>query len=137
LLSVLPLTQPTLVPDPFTKDPDTLTVTLNEYHTEHIRKIHQRHDHPQLATHTTTRSQSTHEYIHNPHTQIEILSEILLKDSVASKVDLVLSSKQQYRTVHASSARQDCDRDALQAMRFSKPNFNHLRSGSQTSALKD
>jgi len=36
LLSVLSLTHSTLVPNPFTKDLDTLT--LNESRTEHIRK---------------------------------------------------------------------------------------------------
>jgi len=87
-LSVLPLTHSTLVPNPFDKDWDTLT--LNESNTENIRKGHQRHGHPQLATHTTTRSQSTKKWIHNPHTQIEILSEILLKDLVASEINVDL-----------------------------------------------
>ena len=53
LLSVLPSTHSTLVPNPFDKDLDTLT--LNESNTKHIRKGHQRLGHPQLATHTTTR----------------------------------------------------------------------------------
>ena len=79
-LSVPPLTHSTLVPNPFIMDWDTLT--LNESRTEHTRKGHQRHGHPQLATHTTTRSQSTHKRIHNPHTPIEILSEILLEDKL-------------------------------------------------------
>jgi len=77
-LSVLPLTHSTLVPNTCTIDWDTLT--LNESRTEHIRKGHQRHGHPQLAIHATTRSQSTQKWIHNPHAPIEILSEILLKD---------------------------------------------------------
>ena len=78
-LSVIPLKHSTLVPNLFTKDLDTLT--LNESHTEHIRKGHQRHGHPHLAIHTTTRSQSTQQWIHNPHTPTEILSKILFKGS--------------------------------------------------------
>jgi len=50
LLTVLSLTHSALVPNPFTIDLDTLT--LNESRTEHIRKVHQRHGHPQLARHT-------------------------------------------------------------------------------------
>jgi len=79
-LSVLTLTQYTIVPTPLTIHLDTLT--LNESRTEHIHKGHQRHGHPQLATHITTRSQSIHRWIHIPHTPIEILSEIPLKDSL-------------------------------------------------------
>jgi len=52
LLSVLTLTHTTLVPHPFTKD--LHTSTLIESRTEYIRKGHQRHDLPQLATHNTT-----------------------------------------------------------------------------------
>jgi len=84
LLSVLPSTRSTLVPNPFKKDLDTLT--LNESRTEHIRKSHQM----QLALHTTTRSQSTYKWIHNPHTSTEIPSEILLKDLVASEINIDL-----------------------------------------------
>ena len=97
-LFVLPLTHSTLLPTPFSIDLDTLT--LNESRTEHIRKDHQRHGHPQLATHSTTRSQPTQKWIHNLHTPTEILCEILLKDELHRRslliFLLVLSNKQHY-----------------------------------------
>jgi len=51
--------------------------------TEHIRKGHQRHGHSQLA-HTLQwdHNPTIHKWMYNPHTPIEILCEILLKDSL-------------------------------------------------------
>jgi len=97
-LSVLHLTHSTLLQTPFSIDLDTLT--LNESRTEHICKGHQRHGHPQLATHSTTRSQPTQKWIHNLHTPTEIFCEILLKDELHRRSLLIclldLSNKQHY-----------------------------------------
>ena len=61
-----------------------LTLTDSERtRTEHICKGHQRHGHSKLA-HTSQRDQipTTHKWMHNPHTPIEILFEMPLKDSL-------------------------------------------------------
>ena len=73
-----PGTASTLVPNPYNR---LILSDSERTRIEHIRKGHLRHGHQQLA-HKSQREHkpTTHKWMYYPHTSIEILFEILLKD---------------------------------------------------------
>jgi len=89
LLCVLPLTHSTLVPNPFTKNLDTLT--LNEFCTEHRDTQRSSKARSPTACYTHYKEITIHTQMDTqPATPIEIFSEILLKDLFASEINIDL-----------------------------------------------